>query len=64
MLPQDPYILLSTVNTRLRDQYSSLRDLCLAENVTEEYFTERFREIDYRYDPDTNQFIGRKESST
>ena len=26
MLPQDPYILLSYVNTKLRDEYASLSD--------------------------------------
>ena len=28
MLPQDPMILLSYVNTKLRDEYDSLEDLC------------------------------------
>ena len=28
MLPKDPYILLSTVNTYLRDLYDSLEALC------------------------------------
>ncbi len=28
MLPQDPVILLSHINTRLRDSYSSLEALC------------------------------------
>ena len=28
MLPQDPYILLSVINTKLRDAYSSLSALC------------------------------------
>ncbi len=28
MLPQDPVILLSYINTRLRDSYSSLEALC------------------------------------
>ena len=28
MLPQDPFILLSYVNTKLRDFYSSFPDFC------------------------------------
>ena len=28
MIPQDPVILLSYVNTKLRDQYSSLEQMC------------------------------------
>ena len=30
MLPQDPMILLSYVNTKLRDEYASLDELCAA----------------------------------
>ena len=30
MLPKDPVILLSFINTKLRDEYSSLEDLCAA----------------------------------
>ena len=27
-IPKDPFILLSYINTKLRDEYSSLEDLC------------------------------------
>ena len=57
MLPKDPVMLLSVVNTKLRDEYSSLEDLCSAEDVKELYLTEKLASIDYRYDPKTNQFI-------
>ena len=30
MLPKDPAILLSFVNTKLRDEFSSLAELCTA----------------------------------
>ena len=30
MLPKDPVLLLSVVNTRLRDEYDSLDELCRA----------------------------------
>ena len=30
MLPKDPVILLSFVNTKLRDEYESLDELCAA----------------------------------
>ena len=33
MLPQDPVILLSVVNTRLRDEYSDLEELCRSEGA-------------------------------
>ena len=32
-LPQDPMMLYSVVNTKLRDEYSSLDDLCADMNV-------------------------------
>ena len=35
MLPQDPIILLSYVNTKLRDEYSSLDELCAALDADE-----------------------------
>lgn len=56
MLPQDPYILLSVVNTRLRDEYTSLDALCdgLDEDKTE--LVGRLFGAGYAYDPDTNQF--------
>lgn len=46
MLPKDPCILLSYVNTKLRDQYACLEDLCRI-----------LAGLDYRYDPVYNQFI-------
>lgn len=57
MLPGDPVILLSTVNTKLRDEYSSLEDLCLAEDVKEIDLTGKLAVIGYRYDRNRNQFV-------
>ncbi|MBQ1459587.1 MAG: DUF4250 domain-containing protein [Oscillospiraceae bacterium] len=57
MLPNDPVMLLSVVNTKLRDEYCSLEELCIAEDVKENNLTEKLVSIDYRYDPKINQFI-------
>ena len=56
MLPQDPYILLSYVNTKLRDEYASLDALCdgLDESKTE--LAAKLSGAGYAYDPDSNQF--------
>ena len=35
MLPKDPVILLSYLNTKLRDEYSSLAELCAALDADE-----------------------------
>ena len=56
MLPQDPYILLSVVNTKLRDEYSSLSALCGGLEADEQELTEKLAGAGYAYDPETNQF--------
>ena len=57
MLPQDPVILLSCVNTTLRDCYSSLEDLCDDLQEDQEELVKKLAGIDYRYDPVRNQFV-------
>lgn len=56
-LPKDPIMLLSFVNTELRDHYSDLPDFCSAHNVDINDLIGRLRAINYSYDPKTNQFI-------
>ena len=56
MLPKDPAMLLSVVNTKLRDQYPSLRELCAAEGVEEAAVSAALDAIGYHYDPVQNQF--------
>lgn len=56
MLPRDPVMLLSFVNTKLRDQYSTLKYLCEDFSVSEKEIIEKLAQIDYTYDEKTNQF--------
>ena len=56
MLPQDPYILLSYVNTKLRDEYPSLDALCGGLDVSPSELAEKLSGAGYAYDPDANQF--------
>ena len=56
-LPKDPVMLLSLINTKLRDYNSSLDDLCKEYNLDKEYITEKLLMIDYHYDEERNQFI-------
>ena len=56
MLPKDPYILLSFVNTKLRDEYPSLSELCAALDRSETEICNILATLDYRYDPERNQF--------
>ena len=55
-LPNDPVIMLSVVNTLLRDKYSSLQELAKAENLSAKAISDRLGAIDYRYDEGSNQF--------
>ena len=57
MLPQDPIILLSVVNTKLRDQYDSLEELCAAEDAEQESLTAKLAVAGYQYSAERNQFI-------
>ena len=55
-LPNDPAILLSFVNTMLRDKYSDLDELCDDYNISKSVITEKLRAIGYEYSEDHNRF--------
>ena len=57
MIPKDPVMLLSWINTQLRDHYPSIDELCAAENLKRDAIEAALSAIDYAYDPDTNQFV-------
>ncbi|MEH2941193.1 DUF4250 domain-containing protein [Lawsonibacter sp. JLR.KK007] len=57
MLPQDPMILLSYVNTKLRDEYASLDELCAALDADREELVRKLEGVNYTYSPKRNQFI-------
>lgn len=56
MLPKDPYILLSFVNTKLRDEYPGLDELCASLGVSREDLTQRLASAGFEYEPSINQF--------
>ena len=57
MLPQDPMILVSYVNTQLRDKYASLSELCDHEDVDEEELVKKLAQISYKYNAELNKFV-------
>ncbi len=57
MIPKDPAILLSFVNTKLRDEYPSLTELCAALDVDEEVLRGTLAGLNYQYSPERNQFV-------
>lgn len=56
-VPKDPVMLLSYMNTQLRDFYSSLDELCSALELEKEEITEKLGAIDYYYNQERNQFL-------
>ena len=56
-LPEDPMMLLSFVNMKLRDQYASLDDLCDDLNVLSAELEEKLGEIGYFYNAKENRFV-------
>lgn len=56
-LPNDPVMLLSYVNTQLRDYYPSFAEFCLAFQVSEEEIRSKLAGIQYEYNEESNQFI-------
>lgn len=56
-LPNDPIMLLSFVNTQLRDFFESPGELCHAFGIKEQELTDKLLSIDYIYDKTQNQFV-------
>ncbi len=56
MLPSDPIILLSWVNTQLRDRYSSRAALCDDLEEEEESLREKLAAAGFLYDAEQNRF--------
>lgn len=56
MLPKDPMILLSYVNTRLRDDYPTLDALCEDLDVSREALERQLNAVGFVYDEGQNRF--------
>lgn len=56
-LPQDPNILFSLLNMKLRDFYSSLDALCDDMDESKADILERMKTAGYRYDAEKNAFV-------
>ncbi len=53
----NPVILLSVINTKLRDFYSSLDDLCEDLDYDKDDIINKLSSIGYIYDEEENRFI-------
>lgn len=56
-IPKDPVMLLSFVNLKLRDFYSSFDDFCDGEDADGASIKETLASLDYHYDDKANKFI-------
>ena len=57
MLPKDPVMLLSFVNTKLRDFYGSFDALCEDLDANRQEIEGSLESAGYHYDAERNQFI-------
>lgn len=55
-LPNDPFMLLSVINMKLRDFYKSLDDLCEDANINKEALCEKLEAAGFEYDKSLNKF--------
>ncbi len=55
-IPKDPAILLSYINTKLRDEFPNLDELCRSLCISREETEKKLSMIGYVYDEKTNSF--------
>ena len=56
-IPNDPIMLVSYLNTQLRDFYPTLEELCKSESLNKDEICQKLQTVDYHYDAATNRFI-------
>lgn len=55
-LSDNVYILLSRVNTMLRDQYPSIDELCASEDIDKQLLDEKLAAAGFTYNSDQNKY--------
>lgn len=56
-LPKDPFMLMSYVNTQLRDNYSDLLELAASLGVSEEEIVRPLADAGFTYNAELNRFV-------
>ena len=56
-LPKDPMMLLSFLNTRMRDEHVTLEQLCSQFGVSREEIEEKLDKYGYTYNNELNKFV-------
>jgi len=60
MLPNDPNMLLSLINTKLRDYYDSIEKLCDDLELDQDALEAKLSTIGYYYVAERHQFLSRE----
>lgn len=55
-LPNDPFMLLSVINLKLRDFYSSLDALCADMGINKDELCKKLEAAGFSYDENNNKF--------
>ena len=55
-LPEDPMMMYSFINMKLRDFYPSLDALCEDMNVEKEVIVRTLKRVGFEYNPERNRF--------
>ena len=56
-LPEDPFMLYSFINMKLRDYYPSLDVLCEEMNLDKTTLIEKLQKVGFEYSPENNKFL-------
>ncbi len=57
MIPKDPFMLLSFINTELRDSYPTLEEFAGAYMTDKQEITDKLEKAGYVYDSKQNRFV-------
>lgn len=56
-LPNDPMMLYSVINTKLRDYYSSLEELCEDMDIPQQDLEQKLQSVGFIYNRELNKFL-------
>lgn len=55
-LPNDPFMLMSVINTKLRDCYDNLDTLCADMNIDKKELIDKLADFGFEYNKEQNKF--------
>lgn len=55
-IPSDPMMLFSFINMKLRDEYSSLDELCASMDIDCSWLIDKLASVGFEYSAENNKF--------